>query len=1000
MVDEMKARVRIRFGRDMGATGAFLILLCFFLLPLSTFAQLYPFDFYTAKNGLLSDYVLALCCDSRGYLWIGTDEGLGRYDGDKFQNYTVADGLALSRVTCLTESRKEPGTLWIGTNGGGVSKLVDGKFRNYRVGRSRASNLVSAVCEDSAGTLWCGTVDGVYRLVGDQFLPFFPIIYSGTVNGLEYSADGFLWVVLPDKVYMIPPRSDVPVQVEIRQNRNTTINCVHAAKDSTVLIGLSDGTVVQLRGSRITRRIHVKSAGVAFILDDSNGFLAAAANGIYRIDRETGQSFPYCSTSNGLLENYITAGAIDREGDLWLGFGSKGVAKLANRSIVTLPLKGLRFAPNASSGVVDRNNHLWIVSSDGAWELWMSLGGSWTGKLHTELKRKVHERPFTLLSDPPSKLWVGYDEGVIACYEIVAGNNVSSSLRTALLWRRGREFPHGSPLFLYKDREGFIWSSMDDNRGVYLFDPRRAHPFVRGYAADKDIPDNSVRALLEDAAGNFWFGGYDNGLTLMRAENKFAGGGRRFTVADGLPNMSIRSIKQDTSGIIWFGTRYGGLAYYSDSVFHSLSLKEGLASTAVWSMTIAHDGRYWVGTQLGFQEIKTQNPFSFSSMKELLGRPVYACGEINDGWLWMVTDAGVTFYDRSLDRPNISPPPIYLSQVLVNGIEVDLHRPLEFAYDQNSLTVDVVGLSFKDENAIRYQYKLLGNDTGWSQPTDHHSIVFAALAPGSYTFMAQAINGSGIASAQPAGFSFAIAPPLWRRWWFVSACVLIVALVVFVMVRIRFLRLLEIERIRAHIATDLHDDIGAGLTRIAILSSVAERELPAKEETGTGKLQTGEYFKKIGDTARELVDSMSDVVWSLELSSEPLEKLVFRFRSFAFEACEAKDIALQFFVNEEIFRLHFSPENARNILLCAKEAITNVVKHSECSEATVEFGCQGDWLILTVKDNGYGIQPTKEGGGHGLSNMRKRSANAGGICSISSSPETGTQIHATFPSNR
>ena len=189
------------------------VVLCFLFLlqfaPLS-FAQLYPFDHYTSKDGLLTDFVLSLCCDSRGYMWIGTNDGLSRYDGDAFRNYTIADGLALSRVTCITESRKEPGTLWIGTNGGGISKLTNEKFNTIKLGKDRASNLISAVCQDAAGNLWCGTVDGLYRLIGDDFRPFMPIMYIGTVVGIDLSADGTLWVAFPDRMFMIPQGSDTP----------------------------------------------------------------------------------------------------------------------------------------------------------------------------------------------------------------------------------------------------------------------------------------------------------------------------------------------------------------------------------------------------------------------------------------------------------------------------------------------------------------------------------------------------------------------------------------------------------------------------------------------------------------------------------------------------------------------------------------------------------------------------------------------------------------------
>ena len=958
-------------------------------------AQVYSFDHYTSKEGLLSDYVLDICADSRGYLWVGTNDGLSQYNGDTFRNYTVADGLAFSRVTCLIESKSDPGTLWIGTNGGGISKFRENKFKTYKVSSRPQSNMISCIYEDLEGRVWCGTVNGLYRLVDDTFQPYAPRTFVGSVNGVAQSTDKTMWIFASEGLFTVSTGSEMPKKYPLRMPHDADMECILPGRDSTIWVGLSDGEVMQLRRDRIVRQLRLGNGGVGYMMEDGDGYLAAASEGIYRIPGGSAKPFLCYSTANGLPENYVTSGTIDWEGNLWFGLGTKGIAKLSNRSIVTLPIRDMSFAPNGTSAAVDGNNHLWVVSAPGIWEVWMGSNRSWNRVLHNKPNTTFHRPPFTLLFDPPSSLWVGCSEGPIGCYNIEPKGDGSSSLRLTRHLERGRDFPEGAPIFLYKDREGYLWISMSENRGVYLFDFRKKRPFLRSYTTDDGLPDNSVRAMFEDRAGNYWFGGYDNGLTVLPANRKFSGGGRCFRIADGLPNMSIRTIDQDSSGTLWFGTRYGGLASYRDSVFHTVSLTEGLASTAVWSMTEGRCG-HWVGTQLGFQEIAATEPISFSSKRELLGHPVYACGEIDSGWLWLITDAGVMMYDRIHDLPNTVPPPIYISSVRVNGVAIDIHRPLKFAYDQNSITVDVVGLSFRDEKGVRYQYKLTGNETDWSLPTDHHSIVFAALAPETYTFMARAINASGVASARPAEITFTIAPPLWKTWWFLTSTAILVGLVVFTFVRIRILRLLEIERIRSRIATDLHDDIGAGLTRIAILSSAAERELPRKGKSHSGKAPAAESLQKIGETARELVDSMSDVVWSLELGGEPLERLVHRLRSFAFEGCEAKGIRLRFVVDDRIFALQFTSENARHILLCAKEAVTNVVRHSVCTEAFVEFALDGETLRLTIKDNGKGFDTTKEKEGHGLSNMEKRARKNGGNFSVTSVPRKGTTIQATF----
>ena len=184
------------FGYQKIKLGISVLLVLFLSASSISFAQIYPFDRYTSKDGLLMDYVIALCCDSRGYLWIGTNDGVSIYDGDVFRNYTVADGLAYSRVNCVTESRKHPGTLWIGTNGGGVSEWKADKFRTYRMSTSHLSNIVTSLFEDNQGTLWCGTADGLFQFKGDEFKQFAPSVIHGTLNGVTQSADGKLWALM------------------------------------------------------------------------------------------------------------------------------------------------------------------------------------------------------------------------------------------------------------------------------------------------------------------------------------------------------------------------------------------------------------------------------------------------------------------------------------------------------------------------------------------------------------------------------------------------------------------------------------------------------------------------------------------------------------------------------------------------------------------------------------------------------------------------------------
>ena len=282
----------------------------------------------------------------------------------------------------------------MGTNGGGFSRLQDDKFTTYRVAGRQQSNMIACILEDSAGVIWGGTVDGLYYMAGDSLRRFSPKSISGPVNGLVQSTDGWMWIVTSAGLFRISPGSDVPQKINFRTWREADIDCIHASRDSTVWVGLSDGELLQLRRDNVLRQLQVGRAGIGYLLEDGQGYLAASSDGIYRVPADNGRPYLCYSSANGLPENFVASGAIDSEGNLWLGLVTKGIAKLANRSIVTLPIPAMSYPPNGTSAAVDRNNHLWAVSSAGLWEIWMGNDRTWHRVLNpARLSRVSTGRP-------------------------------------------------------------------------------------------------------------------------------------------------------------------------------------------------------------------------------------------------------------------------------------------------------------------------------------------------------------------------------------------------------------------------------------------------------------------------------------------------------------------------------------------------------------------------------------------------------------------------------
>src|SRR5262249_38937301 len=318
---------------------------------------------------------------------------------------------------------------------------------------------------------------------------------------------------------------------------------------------------------------------------------------------------------------------------------------------------------------------------------------------------------------------------------------------------------------------------------------------------------------------------------------------------------------------------------------------------------------------------------------------------------------------------------------------------------QNQLQIDFIGLSFAPGEVLRYQYKLEGTDRDWGSPTEQRSVTYR-LAPGRYKFLGGAVNSDGVSSATPAVITFRILPPVWARWWFLMLVAIGLILILYRFYRYRVGRLLELERIRTRIATDLHDDIGSSLSRMAILSEVAKRQM---EGAGNGSVS---ILTEIAESARGVVDSMSDIVWAIDPRRDDLKNVVFRVRQFASDLLGAKGISWTFQAPAEFDKAKLNPQQRRHIFLIFKEAISNSARHADCSSVWLSLAIVHNKIIAEIRDDGRGVAVVSDQvggigrGGHGLLNMRSRAAQLGGELIIDSPPGGGTSIKVEVPLKR
>ena len=543
-----------------------------------------------------------------------------------------------------------------------------------------------------------------------------------------------------------------------------------------------------------------------------------------------------------------------------------------------------------------------------------------------------------------------------------------------------------------------------------------------------------------------------------RATGKFY----HYSDADGLPSFNaVSSFREDAAGQIWISFREGGIARYRDGRFTLLGTGNGLTGGQITRLMPARDGKIWATTLEGLACIDdplsehprvrmyttrdglfSNNTFAlaedargriyiatahaidrldpatgrfehFGRGNGVLGTLIHAATTDRTGALWFATVDGVMRYLPRDDAPRDAPA-VFISGLRVAGqpqpvpaLGVRTLPALELAPDQNNIQIDFYGLDSDLREGVRTQYRLEGAGEEWSAPGDERSITFAKLAPGTYRLALRAVSVDGLVSPEPASFSFTVLRPVWQRWWFIALLLLTTTGLAYALYRYRLAQLLKVERVRTRIATDLHDDIGASLSRMAILSEVVKQQTGSLSAPGGNghHAQSTAILNEIADSARGLVDSMSDIVWSIDPRKDDLRSVVQRVRQFASDVLEPKGIDWSFIVPAEVETLKLDPDARRHIFLIFKEAVNNVARHADgARRVSITLKAEGRQLAGEVCDDGRGFTPKANGeaivrtrGGNGLGNMRARAAEIGGRLNVDSAPETGTRLSFNIP---
>jgi len=1019
-------------------------------VPAMVSAEQLPVRTYTTADGLPRDYVQHIVLDSHGFLWFCTADGLSRFNGYEFTTYGVEHGLPHPWITDLLETRQ--GIYWVATNGGGVCRFNPAqplpaskggrsagdisRFTVYPVGAEPMSNRVEVLHEDRNGQIWAGTDMGLFRLDETNGQAAFQRVALSDQMVVAFAEDneGSLWMStseglvrrLPDGRtvrYLIQPSPFSNLFTVLLFDTEGRLWVGHRGGAGLIVLKPQPATSITAGGELFTlrlarcnktqspdQRVHLPTTvgdvcqfttadGLAGILvqgisQSSDGRIWIATNG--GLTEFIDGRFRSYTTELGLSNPAVWTPVEDGNGNLWLG-SRTGATKIAWSGLTTFGRADGLASLSITSIIETPRGELYSISGEN--DLFVNrFDGRRFNAVKPQFPREIKSFGWgwnqVTFQDHTGEWWVPTSSGLCRFPRVASVEQLARTRPKAVYTHQRGELTGDDIFRLFEDSRGDVWISMSGYlRNAAVRWERATESFHVCSEAEGLPPFGLPTAYCEDAAGNLWLGFYDGGLARYR-DGRF----QLFAQSDGVPAGLIRALYLDHAGRLWVASDRDGIAMLDDPQAEhpsvvKYSMADGLASNGVSCVIEDKLGRMYFGTtrSLDRLDLETNRIRHYTKADGLASNAVRVAFRDRDGAIWFGTDQGISRLVPALDQAP-SPPPILISGLRIAGDvqaisalgETEVSG-LVLSSTQNQLSIDFVGLGFAAGEALRYQYRLAGAGSDWSAPTDQRTINYASLSPGRYQFQVQALTADGNTSSTPATISFTILTPIWQRWWFVTMIALTGGLAMWIIHRYRVARLIELERVRTRIATDLHDDIGSSLSQIALLSEVVRRRVTRDDPPVTKSLA------QIAGSSRELVDSMSDIVWSVDPHKDHLSDLTQRMRRFACEVFTARNVEFRF-RESEVEDLKLGADVRRQVFLIFKESVNNIVRHSGCKEADVEFRVENGWLTLKVSDDGKGFDIGAEGDGHGLVSMRDRAKALGGDLQVISNNGDGTTV--------
>ncbi len=946
---------------------------------------------WTTNDGLPHNRIKAIVSTHDGFLWVGTDAGLAKFDGQRFETFGLRDGLSGVAIRTLLEGRD--GTLWVRTTSAGLNA-----FRNGRVAKTytKADGLppgTSSLAQDPTGHLWVSTSAGIVRLENDRFVP-------------------------------------VPTPTELKNN---VPSCLYCDRFGTMWGAFGNNGLYRWTEGKWEPAGSGAPPFASTVCEDAHGTLCVGDSlSLWRRESDAWRNYPLPAE---MERSYIYSLQPSPDGTLWIAVTGGGVCGWRDgKFIIPKPRTGT-FDAVVESVYATNDGHLWL--------------GTYSSGLYM-----LSEPRISVITLPGGER----ANHISALMELAPGEfAVGTEGRGCFRWRDGQTTPWSDdPDFrariygncFLRTRGGSIWVATFPRLYEFRDGQRIRHPEI-----DQTLSSTSIRTLLEDRTEGIWAGN-DVGLFHIRngevekvaigtpamvfalVQEKdgtiWAGTGnglyrisgqaiQHFTSFEGIPTGTVRALRLASDGTLWIGTTGRGLAKRVGDRFAWVTTNEGLPGDDVTQITQDRAGRIWVGTNRGIAIVEKEeadgltlgranyvHPIVLRSGHGLLSESCMATPpvEMSDGRLAFATTRGIAILRPEDFRPKETCPPVSIGQLSANGRSVEASGgSLTLPAGLDHLEIEYTGVYFSEPEQLHFRHRLIGLDRQWVETGSRRAVEYSNLAPGSYRFEVSGSIGNGHWLEPPATLEITLKPHFWQTWPFQVASGLLIAGAVAGIARHRERRRTEeqirrlerqhaVDAERSRIARDLHDDLGANLTQVALLSELAQSHLDNNPR------QAQEHINEIFTTAQEVTRALDEIVWAVNPSNDRFQNFILFLCAFVQDFTATSGLRSRFEVPENLPEDPLDSTIRHDLYLATKEALNNIVKHAHATEVRLRLVLDRDHFTLTIEDDGRGFAADDRltrPGADGLINLTQRLERLGGQCRIRSEPGQGTSVEMQVP---